>query len=576
MRLQDQSAKTWRNAKVAAVWGVQILLYPIYVGFQATRLMGKQLRQTARQTLPKLQAVKETLQHGAKAAQNARTDAPIQQTLKTLAALEVDFADADVLLLPAEAKPDIERELAIYTRHHAHKAEHEVNDAEVGGSVAVSESSTPNVAAMRIQGFASLLDTRGLVLVTTRNQILDILSLEQQQQLAKRIVWETANYYHQHRFSRAASSVFVSTFLPLPKDQKNALLPIRAFRKVMAWMQRGSVAASANLFQESRLAYLPVETAASSGVLSPALRSAQPAWVAMETQFYDWLEQTGRATGDLLVTLAAKLNAAQLNSAQPSQSAQLPGQAPVQQPQLPAQNWLAPLNQWLSKISGQAQLPALPSQSLDQPESTTENSFELPNSSLSTSIRALIRSSVGSAALSSTNDPSKIVQSETIQKTVFGNVNAWVRQSIRAILPSQSKLSRTAETTNWELTDTAAIETAIKTKLAANQPQSNRAAALVRQAPVSRGRMVTAPIEADGRPVVVRHREPLEAPLSSLDTANAEEAAMMPQSWIETEAQLVGYVKHPLEQLLEWLDKGMSWLEVRIAKFWQLLTRRLG
>lgn len=32
-------------------------------------------------------------------------------------------------------------------------------------------------------------------------------------------------------------------------------------------------------------------------------------------------------------------------------------------------------------------------------------------------------------------------------------------------------------------------------------------------------------------------------------------------NWIETHATAMGYVKHPLEQLLEWLDRAMLWLE---------------
>jgi hypothetical protein len=42
-------------------------------------------------------------------------------------------------------------------------------------------------------------------------------------------------------------------------------------------------------------------------------------------------------------------------------------------------------------------------------------------------------------------------------------------------------------------------------------------------------------------------------------------------TWIETEAILVGYVKHPLEQLLEWLDAGMLWIENVASKLWQWL-----
>lgn len=42
----------------------------------------------------------------------------------------------------------------------------------------------------------------------------------------------------------------------------------------------------------------------------------------------------------------------------------------------------------------------------------------------------------------------------------------------------------------------------------------------------------------------------------------------VPEYW-EIKATSVEYVKHPLEQLLSWLDQGMVWLEKVITKIWQ-------
>ena len=43
--------------------------------------------------------------------------------------------------------------------------------------------------------------------------------------------------------------------------------------------------------------------------------------------------------------------------------------------------------------------------------------------------------------------------------------------------------------------------------------------------------------------------------------------------WIEVEATFVGYDKHPLEQLLEWLDHAILWLEEIIVKVYQFFQR---
>jgi hypothetical protein len=39
-------------------------------------------------------------------------------------------------------------------------------------------------------------------------------------------------------------------------------------------------------------------------------------------------------------------------------------------------------------------------------------------------------------------------------------------------------------------------------------------------------------------------------------------------TWLEAQASVIGYVKHPLEQLLEWLDQGLLWVEVAFSTLW--------
>ena len=42
--------------------------------------------------------------------------------------------------------------------------------------------------------------------------------------------------------------------------------------------------------------------------------------------------------------------------------------------------------------------------------------------------------------------------------------------------------------------------------------------------------------------------------------------------WIETKAEIVGYQKHPLEQVLAWIDNTMLKIEEAIAKFARALV----
>lgn len=46
--------------------------------------------------------------------------------------------------------------------------------------------------------------------------------------------------------------------------------------------------------------------------------------------------------------------------------------------------------------------------------------------------------------------------------------------------------------------------------------------------------------------------------------------------WIDIDAQTVSYVKHPLEQVLEWLDNALLWLETQVTKLGQWLQRSLA
>jgi hypothetical protein len=41
--------------------------------------------------------------------------------------------------------------------------------------------------------------------------------------------------------------------------------------------------------------------------------------------------------------------------------------------------------------------------------------------------------------------------------------------------------------------------------------------------------------------------------------------------WIETEAEHMGYIKHPLERLLGWLDSCINWIESKIIAIWKTL-----
>ncbi|MBF2049885.1 MAG: hypothetical protein IGS54_21380 [Elainella sp. C42_A2020_010] len=576
LRLQTQTAQTWRHLKVATVWGVQILLYPIYLGFQTTRLIGRQLQQAARQTVPRLRAATQAIGSSGSLA----ADTPIRKTLAALTSVQVSLPGSqDILLLPAESESNLERELALYARQHPDQPTTIQMKPVSSAAVAIdaSAASVPDVSAVRIQGIASRLETGSLVLVTTRNQILDILTSDQQAELTRRMVWELASYWRRRRLTTPSQQPLLSNYLPLAKVQPNALPPIRLLQAIMAWMQRGSVAVALNLFQESRLGYETGGLLLPSSPVDAGMKSAQPGWVAVEAQFYDWLERAGETASALLIAgLSAGLDAFKQTSFQRNGGQLQPAEftpTPLGQPTdsisaLPkdlANDWFALIDHWLSQLPGlREQPPALPPQTTAHPWLTMDDLFELPNAAQGTRTGTLPTPTSNAAA----SDP------------ITNNNRNWLKHSLRRILPQNSAL-RPVDQTNWELTDTAALEKAIKSRLA-NLRQSKSSndsndLAVVQSSSTN----LPAPSAAEEwdadlhqAPASAWARHPLQPPLSSLDTANEEEAAMMPPSWIEAEAEVVGYVKHPLERLLEWIDKGMAWIEKWIARIWRWVTRK--
>jgi hypothetical protein len=483
LRLRDKTAETWRKVKIATTWSAQIVLYPIYLAFQSTRLVGKQLRQTVRQVLPQLRAAQQAIQNPDLASASPEaiapsSDTPIQNILQAAIHL-TQTLPASALLQPLSGQD------AHPTRFLSSSS------LPTSNSSPLTPRATPTLRehSSLLQGIASLLDTRSLVLVSTDNQLLDILTPDQQTQLYRRMIWELADYYHQQKAlglkrPAALKSLVVNNFLPLPADRPNALLPIRVFYGLMAWMQTSPVAIAANLFQESQLASLHVaELSGSRSVLErpqlPAasgnlLRSAELPWLSLKEIF--------QGLGD---------------------------RASFQQasPQKPSQPLLTRFVNWLKP--GAIALSAAKS-----PSKTTSDSL--------------------GQTQPDRHSPAQPFPWLTVED-LFGKIRTFQTQ------PNPSE--------DWELHDTAQANRLIKHKAATLKP-TDAAQSLTTSTTT--------------------------AALSKFkDTPIAETDLTLSVTTIEAEVSLVTYVKHPLEQVLEWLDRGMLWIEERIAKVLEWWRDRL-
>ncbi|MGD1715393.1 hypothetical protein [Hydrocoleum sp. CS-953] len=61
----------------------------------------------------------------------------------------------------------------------------------------------------------------------------------------------------------------------------------------------------------------------------------------------------------------------------------------------------------------------------------------------------------------------------------------------------------------------------------------------------------------------------------SVQTYNSQSRPKHQANWLEVESVSVGYVKHPLQIILEWVDVIMTWLEKLVAQVWQLCQQKL-
>ncbi|MGA9382021.1 MAG: hypothetical protein WBV73_24940 [Phormidium sp.] len=216
----DRGERGTRQVTVATVWGVQILVYPIYLLFQSARLAGKQL-----------QHFWQGLIHPQPDLQPLPADTPIQKVLEAVESLLLPTNLSHVSLPESLSVGFVNPELVVISEK---------------GAVLTVEN--PSLTHQEIQGIATLPESRHLVLINRENQILDILNQQQRQQLEKQISLELAEYWHHQRLVQDA--LLPARYLPPPASSENALPPIRLWQKFMAWMQRGKVAGAINLFQE--------------------------------------------------------------------------------------------------------------------------------------------------------------------------------------------------------------------------------------------------------------------------------------------------------------------------------------
>lgn len=580
-RLTDKYDRTIRHLKVAAVWGAQILLYPVYMLVQAGLSAGRQLTQSAEAGWPQIKTLTNATDEVL-----PTVDTAIERVLEEINRLPQLEVQNKALLghenneeHPPEAASELATQIVALTQS--------LTSSSISPTASSIDLNTTQASSW-IQGVATILETRVLVLVTIENQILDILTPQQQKKLSSKISWEIADQRRKWRLAEASARKFKA----LPKlsaleDNPRILAPVKLFWQLMAWVQTSPVAIAANLFQESTLVvatsnqpqaqHLPQRKA--EKILPQAPQSAlfflDRTFAELESHqlvpgtevVIALSERTTRSLKQNSQKLFQKLQTSFIKPdtdiSQPPASGiqsliyaavdyffgkhttKLPGTNPEQFP-IPGKQQNLPSAQELSSLEF--------SQAEADPWLTWGDLYDTP-----------IPNQVQTTAKTTIRGKSSQQLPEALNSRIPLEPGNSLLGKIKRYLGFQQPSGKLSVPTRRGET----AEISAPAPLVAQPPSKPRTR---RQKSDRLSQPVTAP-----NTVKPRSKKALPATVNSAltnptsSTANGLDAA---PDWIETPATPSGYVKHPLEQLLEWLDSAMLWLEELIAKIWRSFRGR--
>ncbi|MEH2405176.1 hypothetical protein [Nostoc sp.] len=196
-RVTEQWEHTFRHLQVATKWGVEVLLYPVYLLFHSSESSGKTLHTKEPQTRLKLQPNDTDFQ-----PEMLNVDSPIQHVLETVHYL----SDHQPVSTPTKTVEPSNPLALLGVFRLKFVDNNSTNNANLTQSLNITEnkagvlnpSQQENALKQHlpvVRGIATDLMNRNLVLVTADNEILDILTPQQQAKLEDRIINEVANYW---------------------------------------------------------------------------------------------------------------------------------------------------------------------------------------------------------------------------------------------------------------------------------------------------------------------------------------------------------------------------------------------
>ncbi|PHM09148.1 hypothetical protein [Nostoc sp. 'Peltigera malacea cyanobiont' DB3992] len=519
-RVTQQWEHTFRHLQVATKWGVEVLLYPVYLLFQSSESSGKTLHTKEPQTRLKLQPNDTDFQP--ETLPNA--DSPIQNVLEAVNYLSSDQPAST----PTKASEHL-NPLALLGVFRLKFVENNSNltqssNITANQAVSLNPSQLDNTLQQRlpiVRGIATNLMNRNLVLVTADNEILDILTPEQQAKLEDRIINEVANYWQYWRLIIAKKETQllpqIDRLLAKITDVNPAKIPVLA---------EGIPKDLLNT--DKLLAFLDIAIAKlESNALVPVQERSQEVIQVAQTQLNIFLygKEQLAAKGEI----APNADGLETHS----------------------QNFQALIEAALNYFFGVGNRKTL--------ETTTSNE-RLPGKLFSSRLRKALSKSNLIENQNLTNDPwltwnDLFGDTETVaEKPVIlsGEINPALAPSLSIGHFPQKNLSVKQSKVGSGLVQ--------RKQPSSNLTSSKKTSGKVASVKQTQTRISQTKSES-------RKGEILQQQFHQSSQVEAQ------PDWIETKATSTGYEKHPLEQLLEWLDYVMVWLEERFVKIFQSLRQ---
>lgn len=582
LRIRDRLGETFRHLRVAAEWSVQLLALPFHWLLRPQQWAGPKLGNGRSQ--PALSSRVEYLS-------DPPVDQPLERVFNSLKPWfelpedspildPLDYQPPQIVLSPQYFE-QVRQQLAIGTTPAQllppavppSKPSEVKNLPSPGlGQLVINIKNALSFAKQKdliIQGIACLLENRQLVLTTADNDLLDVLSGSQQQQLQQRMGLELANYGYERRLQWALSQKQIGFISLINTETQTAIAPLDFLWRKLQWLEHFTFNFQCASSLNTAIVPMPTVPLPSLPLRQPLARLDQTV-AQIEAKEIQWGQKVFEQLNQGLVSLRET----------PILEASIEKISHLQPPLALPQTWQALKSEIAEKLP--SSLGPRHSTNLDLPKGQLEATETDPFQ-----IQALIQAAI--AYFFSSESSARPLSVQTSEKLALGQQSGleetWLswddlfsHADDSVAIPGIKPFSA--------LPGSDDISAISLENLNAHIQQQPKLTSTPSQAPQTAANPVPSNLAVSANPSIVSDRITDELPDTTIvNTPTAKLKMPVPKSvplskpweveletafdWIETEAKPVGYSKHLLEYILDWLDVIVVILEENLKKLWR-------